>query len=120
MAQPSVKGGLISVLLPTYNEAQNLPLVVWLLVTELRRAGLRFEIVVVDDASPDGTQAVATALARLYGDDTIVLRPRAGKLGLGATASAARSTTPVLLSFSALDHQAARTCTACCTRAATG
>ena len=38
----------------------------------------------VDDASPDGTQDVARALAALYGEDVIVLRPRPGKLGLGA------------------------------------
>ena len=49
------------------------------------RSGLKFEIVVVDDASPDGTQDVARALAALYGEDVIVLRPRPGKLGLGAS-----------------------------------
>jgi hypothetical protein len=51
--------------------------------------------VVVDDASPDGTQEVARALAALYGEDVIVLRPRPGKLGLGAPCHALcrRSTT---------------------------
>ena len=48
------------------------------------RSGLKFEIVVVDDASPDGTQEVAKALATQYGEDVVVLRPRPGKLGLGA------------------------------------
>ena len=54
------------------------------------RSGLAFEIVVVDDASPDGTQDVARALAALYGEDVIVLRPRPGKLGLGAPRHALR------------------------------
>lgn len=61
---------------------------------------LAWEIIVVDDASPDGTQEVARQLARTYGEDKIVsplsshqlcrltlyvqvLKPRAGKLGLG-------------------------------------
>ena len=47
------------------------------------RSNLDWEIIVVDDASPDGTQEVAKQLANLYGDDKVLLRPRAGKLGLG-------------------------------------
>lgn len=31
-----------------------------------------WEIIVVDDASPDGTQEVARQLAAVYGDDKIV------------------------------------------------
>ena len=37
----------------------------------------------IDDASPDGTLEVAKQLQRIYGEDRIVLKPRAGKLGLG-------------------------------------
>jgi dolichol-phosphate mannosyltransferase len=44
---------------------------------------LAWEVIVVDDNSPDGTQDVAKQLAATYGDDKIVLKPRAGKLGLG-------------------------------------
>jgi len=44
---------------------------------------LDYEIVIVDDNSPDGTQDIARQLAALYGPERIVLRPRAGKLGLG-------------------------------------
>src|SRR5699024_2148253 len=42
-----------------------------------------YEIIVIDDASPDGTLEVAKQLQRIYGEDRIVLKPRAGKLGLG-------------------------------------
>ena len=34
---PHVDSGLLSVILPTYNEAENLPIIVWLLVRELRK-----------------------------------------------------------------------------------
>jgi dolichol-phosphate mannosyltransferase len=45
-------------------------------------------VIIVDDNSPDGTQEVAKQLADTYGDDKIVLKPRAGKLGLGYACSA--------------------------------
>ena len=44
---------------------------------------LAWEVIVNDDNSPDGAQDVAKQLVATYGDDNIVLKPRAGKLGLG-------------------------------------
>ncbi len=62
---------------PTYNERYNLPLFV--------RAALEVapgaHVMVVDDASPDGTGDVAEALARE--DSRIRVMHRPGKLGLG-------------------------------------
>ncbi|XP_061114116.1 dolichol-phosphate mannosyltransferase subunit 1 [Conger conger] len=72
-----------SVLLPTYNERENLPLIVWLLVKYFNESGYDFEIIVIDDGSPDGTLEVAEQLQKIYGEDRILLRPRAKKLGLG-------------------------------------
>ncbi|GFO02954.1 dolichol-phosphate mannosyltransferase subunit 1 [Plakobranchus ocellatus] len=45
--------------------------------------GHEFEIIIIDDGSPDGTLDVAKELQRIYGEDKIVLRPREKKLGLG-------------------------------------
>lgn len=49
---------------------------------------LDWEVIIVDDGSPDGTQDIAKQLAKAYNPPLpqpprIVLRPRAGKLGLG-------------------------------------
>lgn len=44
---------------------------------------LAYEIIVIDDGSPDGTLNMAKQLQRVYGDDKIVLKPREKKLGLG-------------------------------------
>jgi len=73
-----------SVLLPTYNERSNLPVIVYLLARMFEENQLEWEIIIVDDASPDGTLEVAKQLQSLYGDDRILLRPRKGKLGLGS------------------------------------
>ena len=72
-----------SVLLPTYNERRNLPVLVWLLHRTFTENNLDWELVIVDDASPDGTLQVAQQLQKLYTPHRIILKPRAGKLGLG-------------------------------------
>jgi len=67
------------VVIPTYNEAENLPALVAALFA-LNLDGL--EILVVDDASPDGTGQVAEALGQQYAGRVHVMH-RQGKLGLG-------------------------------------
>ncbi|XP_063858866.1 dolichol-phosphate mannosyltransferase subunit 1-like [Scylla paramamosain] len=76
-------GNKYTVLLPTYNEKDNLPIIVWLLCKYFDESGYTYEIIVIDDGSPDGTLEVAKKLQDIYGEEKIVLRPRAKKLGLG-------------------------------------
>ena len=67
----------VLVITPTYNERENLP--------ELVRAVLAhdgYRMMVVDDASPDGTGAVADALAREFPGRVEVVH-RTGPRGLG-------------------------------------
>jgi dolichol-phosphate mannosyltransferase len=71
------------VILPTYNERENLPVLVQMLSDTFSKALLSWEVIVVDDASPDGTLERAKELQKSFGKDRIVLKPRAGKLGLG-------------------------------------
>ncbi|KAL6740577.1 hypothetical protein Aduo_013921 [Ancylostoma duodenale] len=70
-----------TVLLPTFNERENLPICIWLLEKYLKN--VNYEVIVIDDASPDGTQEVAERLQKEYGEVKIILKPREGKLGLG-------------------------------------
>ena len=68
-----------TVVIPTYNEKENLPLIVRALL-DLGLEGLG--ILVVDDNSPDGTGLVADQLAEEYPGIIEVLH-RPGKQGLG-------------------------------------
>jgi len=70
--------GRVVMVVPTYNEADNLPSI----VARLRRAQPHVDILVVDDSSPDGTGEMADALARE--DPGIEVLHRLGKEGLGA------------------------------------
>ncbi|EAT37808.1 AAEL010227-PA [Aedes aegypti] len=72
-----------SILLPTYNERENLPIIIWLIVKYMQEANIDYEVIVIDDGSPDGTLDVAKELQKIYGENRILLRPRAAKLGLG-------------------------------------
>jgi len=72
-----------SILLPTYNERENLPIIVWLIVKYMDEGNYDYEIIIIDDGSPDGTLDVAKELQQMYGSSKIVLKPRASKLGLG-------------------------------------
>jgi len=66
------------VVVPTYNERENLPV----FVRRVLALGPAFRVLVVDDNSPDGTGAVADALAAAHPGRVSVLH-RPAKLGLG-------------------------------------
>ena len=70
--------GRIVMVVPTYDEADNLP---WL-VGRLRAAAPQVDVLVVDDNSPDGTGALADELAAA--DAAVHVLHRPGKGGLGA------------------------------------
>lgn len=76
-------GDKYSIILPTYNEKKNLPILVYLLDKTFKQENLDWEVIIVDDNSPDGTQEIAKKLIDIFGPEHIQLRPRAGKLGLG-------------------------------------
>lgn len=67
----------ITVITPTYNEAENLPK----LVSALFSLPLDIHLLVVDDNSPDGTGNIAEDLALKFPDRIDVLH-RPGKMGL--------------------------------------
>lgn len=68
----------VAVIIPTYNEAQN---VAWI-VGRVRSAVPQATVLIVDDSSPDGTGEIADRLAA--SDDAVHVLHRVSKDGLGA------------------------------------
>jgi dolichol-phosphate mannosyltransferase len=67
------------VIIPTYNELENLPLI----VGRVHQARPGVHILIVDDGSPDGTGQLADELA-LADEDRVHVMHRTSKAGLGA------------------------------------
>lgn len=68
------------VVIPTYNERENIETLV---VTMLEATSADVAMLIVDDASPDGTGELANVLSGQHPDRVFVLH-RKGKLGLGS------------------------------------
>jgi dolichol-phosphate mannosyltransferase len=68
----------VLVIVPTYNESENLERIVQRVLTSVPDA----ELLIADDASPDGTGKIADLLAERDGRVHVLHRP--GKAGLGA------------------------------------
>jgi dolichol-phosphate mannosyltransferase len=83
MSQPAqpvaarAPGSAAWVVIPTYNEAENLPRIVPAVLDRLPGA----TVLIVDDASPDGTGRLADEMASA--DPRVRVRHRAAKQGLG-------------------------------------
>jgi dolichol-phosphate mannosyltransferase len=76
-AEPLATVRRVIVVVPTYNEAEN----VGRLIEAILSQGPQFEMLIVDDASPDGTGDLVAARAR--SEPRLHLVRREGKLGLG-------------------------------------
>ncbi len=72
---------LISIVVPTYNERGNIPALLERLRKALNDRGIAYEVIIVDDNSPDGTADVAQELSKIH-PVKVVRRP--GKLGLSS------------------------------------
>lgn len=70
--------GLVVMVIPTYNEAENITGI----VSRIRAAQPSVQVLIVDDASPDGTGELADRMARQ--DPMVKVHHRTAKEGLGA------------------------------------
>jgi dolichol-phosphate mannosyltransferase len=68
-------------ILPTFNEAENVEPLVRAALAQLASTGMRHSILIVDDNSPDGTGAIADRLAEGIAEVQVLHRAR--KEGLG-------------------------------------
>jgi dolichol-phosphate mannosyltransferase len=92
----------LAVVVPTYNERDNIAELINGIETSLK--GTSFEILVIDDNSPDRTADEAEELKRKYSNIRVVRRP--SKLGLGsAVADAFKKTGASVLAVMDADLQ---------------
>jgi len=70
----------VSVIIPTYNERENIAELIERVEATLK--GIPFELIIVDDNSPDGTSELAEYSDRKYGNIRVVRR--VDRLGLGS------------------------------------
>jgi dolichol-phosphate mannosyltransferase len=70
------------VIIPTYNEAENLARIVQAVLGELTRVSSDHHVLVVDDGSPDGTGEIADGLASEL--EAVEVLHRTVKAGLGS------------------------------------
>jgi dolichol-phosphate mannosyltransferase len=68
----------VSIIIPTYNEVEN----IGNLIEKLVALNADYQIIVVDDNSPDGTAEAVGKLAQKWSN--VVLHRRPGKLGIGS------------------------------------
>lgn len=64
----------VSIILPTYNERDNLPRLIKEIDKSLKNKDWTYELVVVDDNSPDGTWKLAQKLQKTRNDLKLIIR----------------------------------------------
>lgn len=76
----SINVPVLSLIIPTFNEGKNIPELIERIESTLE--SISFEIIVIDDNSPDGTANIAENLNQKYGNIRVCRRE--GKLGLSS------------------------------------
>jgi dolichol-phosphate mannosyltransferase len=66
---------MLSIIVPTYNESKNIEELLTKIYSVLKPSYVPFEVIVVDDNSPDGTAQIVEALKSKF-DIKVVSRPR--------------------------------------------
>lgn len=71
----------VSIIIPTYNERENIAILLPRIFGVFEKSGIKGEVLIVDDNSPDGTAGMAESMKE--GRDIKVIR-RPGKMGLSS------------------------------------
>lgn len=72
----------LSITIPTYNEKENIPILIKQIFVEFKKNKINGEIIIVDDNSSDGTGQVVEKLKRKFKNLVVLHRPK--KMGLSS------------------------------------
>jgi dolichol-phosphate mannosyltransferase len=89
----------LSIVIPTYNEKDNISILIQNIAEAL--AGIRYEIVVVDDQSPDGTGRIVQRLARMNHPVRLITKEKKEGIGAALRVGYEACTTPIIASLDA-------------------
>ena len=91
----------LSIVLPTYNERENIRILIPLLEKILEKNNLKGEIIVVDDNSPDGTAQETEKLKKQYDNVRLILRKKKEGIGSALKSGYDESKGDIILSMDA-------------------
>lgn len=91
----------LSIVLPTYNEKENIVILIPLLEKILKGNNLKGEIIIVDDNSPDKTYEEAENLNKKYGNIRVLLREKKEGIGVALREGYNQSEGNIILSMDA-------------------
>jgi dolichol-phosphate mannosyltransferase len=94
---------LVSIVLPTYNERENIELLVPKILDVFKENNLRGELIIVDDNSPDGTGELADTLAKKVPNITVIHRKVKSGLGSAYKAGFKKASGKIVMEMDA-DH----------------
>ncbi len=75
---------MLSIIIPTYNERENIEPFIKEIQKTMQKTKKTYEIIIIDDNSPDGTSKIVKELIKKTKDTTIRLYTRPKKQGLGS------------------------------------
>jgi len=84
----------LSIIIPTYNEKENIRILIDKIEQELLKNNIEGEIIIIDDNSEDGTGMIVEGAKKIY--DNLIIKHRKGKLGLSSA---------VLAGFEIANHE---------------
>jgi len=86
----------VSIILPTYNECENLPILINDLTQEFKHSEIKYEIIIVDDYSPDGTWKIAQNIEKERDEVKLIIRKQEKGLASAIKTGIENSTYPII------------------------
>ncbi len=91
----------VSIILPTYNEKGNILALITRIFAVLSQANILFEIVVIDDNSPDGTGQLAENFAKTHKEVHVYIRTKDRGLGNSILLGVQKTTGSIIVGMDA-------------------
>ncbi len=89
----------LSIVIPTYNERDNLSILIPHIEAVLEQHQIIGEIVIVDDNSPDGCGQLADDFAKIYGNIKVVHREKKEGVGSARQVGSSAASYPIILNM---------------------